>query len=99
MKYSFITSLGKQYPVAISCKEMRVSKSAYYAGRKRPAIIISAQTLNVHRRAKAPFEDSRDRLGSRELAKKLHKEDFDVSRHRIIGLMKRLGLVVNPRSA
>jgi transposase InsO family protein len=77
----------------MSCKVMRVSKSAYYAWRKRPVIIISAQTLNLHRRAKALFEDSRDSLGSRELGKKLRKEDFDVSRHRVIGLMKRLGLV------
>jgi putative transposase len=83
----------------MSCKVMRVSKSAYYAWRKRPAIIISAQTLNLHRRAKALFEDSRDSLGSRELGKKLRKEDFDVSRHRVIGLMKRLGLVVKQRIA
>lgn len=53
----------------MSCKVMRVSKSAYYAWRKRPAIIISAQTLNLHRRAKALFVASRDSLGSRELGK------------------------------
>ena len=81
----------------MSCKVMRVSKSAYYAWRKRPAIIISAQTLNLHRRAKKLFEVSRDSLGSRELGKKLRKEGFDVSRHRVINLMKRLGLVVKQR--
>ena len=78
----------------MACRVMHVSKSAYYAWRKRPAIIISAQTLNLHRRAKALFEKSRESLGSRELGKKLRKEDFDISRHRVIGLMKRLGLVV-----
>jgi putative transposase len=83
----------------MSCKVMHVSKSAYHAWRKRPAIIISAQTLNLHRRASAFFEDSRDSLGSRELGKKLRKEDFDDSRHRVIGLMKRLGLVVKQRIA
>ncbi len=31
--------------------------------------MISAQTLNLHRRAKALFEASRDSLGSRELGK------------------------------
>jgi putative transposase len=83
----------------MSCKVMRGSKSAYYAWRKRPAIIISAQILKLHRRAKALFEDSRDTLGNRELWKNLRKEDFDISRHRVIGLMKRLGLVVKQRIA
>ncbi len=76
----------------MSCKVMRVCKSAYYAWRKRPAIMISAQTLNLHRRAKALFEASRDSLGSRELGKKLRKklrkEGFDITRHRVIRLMK-----------
>lgn len=78
---------------------MRVSKSAYYAWRKRPAIIISAQTLNLHRRAKALFEASRDSLGSRELSKKLRKEGFDVTRYRVIKLMRCLGLIVAQRIA
>jgi len=67
IKYSFTTGLGKQYPVAMSCKVMHVSKSVYYASRNRPAIIISAQTLNLHRRAKALFKLSRESLDSREL--------------------------------
>ena len=83
----------------MSCKVMRVSKSAYYAWRKRPAIMISAQTLNLHRRAKALFEASRDSLGSRELGKKLRKEGFDVTRYRIIKLMRCLGLIVAQRVA
>lgn len=83
----------------MSCKVMHVSKSAYYAWRKRPAIIISAQTLNLHRRAKALFEASRDSLGSRELGKKLRKEGFDVTRYRIIKLMRCLGLIVAQRVA
>lgn len=48
----------------MSCKVICVSKSAYYAWRKRPAKIISAETLNLHRRAKALFEKSRESLGS-----------------------------------
>ena len=83
----------------MSCKVMRVCRSAYYSWRKRPAIIISAQTLNLHRRAKDLFEVSRDSLGSRELGKKLRKENVDITRHRVINLMKRLGLVVKQRIA
>jgi putative transposase len=61
--------------------------------------MISAQTLNLHRRAKALFETSRDSLGSRELGKKLRKEGFDITRYRVIRLMKCLGLVVAQRIA
>jgi transposase-like protein len=74
MKYSFITSLGKQYPVTMWCRVMLVSKSAYYAWCKRPAHIISAQTLNLHRGAKVLFTASRDSLGSRELGKNFAKK-------------------------
>lgn len=83
----------------MSCKVMRVSRSAYYAWRKRPAIIISAETLHLHRRAKALFKASRESLGSRELGKKLRKEGFIITRHRVINLMRRLGLIVKQRVA
>ena len=46
---------------------MQVDKSAYYAWSQRPTKSISAETLDLHRRAKALFETSR------ELAKKLCK--------------------------
>jgi putative transposase len=78
---------------------MLVSKSAYYAWRKRPAVIISAQTLDLHRRAKALFKESRDSLGSRELGKKLRKEGFEITRYQVVKLMKRLRLIVKQRIA
>jgi putative transposase len=78
---------------------MLVSKSAYYPWRKRPAVIISAQTLDLHRRAKALFKESRDSLGSRELGKKLRKEGFDTTRYQVVKLMKKLRLIVKQRIA
>jgi putative transposase len=38
-------------------------------------------------------------LGSRELGKKLRREGFKITRHRVINLMKRSGLVVKQRIA
>ena len=99
VRYSFIYSLGKQYPVSMSCRVMLVSKSAYYPWRKRPAVIISAQTLDLHRRAKALFKESRDSLGSRELGKLLRKEGFDITRYQVVKLMKKLRLIVKQRIA
>jgi len=78
---------------------MKVGKSAFYAWKVRPVTIITAHELNLHRRARALFKDSRESLGSRELAKNLNKEGFDVTRHQVTKLMKTLNLVVKQRLA
>ena len=78
---------------------MRVSTSAYYSWLKRPGELISAQMLILYRRAKTLFKASRNSLGSRELAKALRKEGFNVTRYCTIKLMKRLKLAVKQRVA
>ncbi len=62
---------SSHYPVTVLCREMRVSTSAYYAWKKRPGQLITAETLHLHRRMKALFKQSRNSLGSREMMKKL----------------------------
>ncbi len=74
-----------------------MSCSAYYAWLRRPAKVISAQTLHLHRRAKKLFRDSRSSLGYRELKKKLCKEGFHVGEYKVRRLMALLGLKVNQR--
>ena len=81
------------------CHVMGASPSAYYAWVKRPGQLISADTLHLHRRAKALFNDSRQSLGSRELMKKLREEGFEVGRYKVRCLMHTLGLIVTQRVA
>ncbi|MGX9543281.1 IS3 family transposase, partial [Shewanella sp. A22] len=71
----------------------------YYVWLKRPGELITADTLELFRRAKALFKASRNSLGSRELAKVLRKEGFSITRYRTIKLMARLKLVVTQRLA
>ncbi len=78
---------------------MRVSTSAYYNWLKRPAKVISAETLHLYRRAKALFKASRGSLGSRELTKKLREEGFVIGRYRTRTVMRKLKLVVKQRVA
>jgi putative transposase len=85
--------------VSVACKVMEVSSSAYYVWLKRPVELTGAQTLRLYRRAKILFKASRNSLGSRELAKVLHKEDFEITRYRAIKLMERLKLVETQRIA
>ncbi len=83
----------------MACKVMQVSSSAYYVWLKKPGELITADTLELFRRAKALFKASRNSLGSRELAKALRKEGFSITRYRTIKLMARLKLVVTQRLA
>jgi putative transposase len=78
---------------------MGVSCSAYYDWRKRPAKIISANELQLYRRAKALFKSSRNSLGSRTLSKKLREEGFQVGRYRTRTIMRKLRLKVQQRVA
>jgi len=78
---------------------MGVSKSAFYSWKKRPANIIPAETLHLYRRVKALFKASRDSLGSRELAKKLREEGFEIGRYRTRTIMRKLKLKVRQRIA
>ena len=87
------------FPITILCLVMRVSTSAYYAWKKRPGQLISADVLHLHRRMKALFKQSRNSLGSREMMKKLREEGFEIGRYKARNLMKKLNLKVTQRVA
>ncbi len=93
MRFHFIKEHSCDDPVRVLCRVMRVGKSAFYAWKARPATIISAHQLNLYRRAKGLFKNSRD------LAKNLNKKDFEVTRYQVTKLMKTLNLVVKQRLA
>ncbi len=81
------------------CQTMRVSRSGYYDWLKRPAKVITAETLNLYRRVKLLFQQSRQSLGNREMTKKLREEGFTIGRYRVRTVMNRLGLKVTQRVA
>ena len=87
------------FPVSVLCRVMQISSSAYYAWKKCPGQLISAEVLHLHRRMKALFKQSRDSLGSREMMKKLREEGFQVGRYKVRKLMKKLNLKVTQRVA
>jgi len=85
--------------VTVLCRILEVSTSGYYAWRRQPCKLITANELHLYRRAKDLFRKSRDSLGSRELAKKLREEGFMVGRYRTRSIMKKLKLIVKQRVA
>ncbi|QGP53204.1 putative transposase OrfB [Piscirickettsia salmonis] len=81
------------------CKIMKVSTSAFYSWQERPAKVISVEELQLYRRCKELFKQSRESLGSRMMAKKLQEEGVTVGRYRARSLMRKLGLKVRQRIA
>lgn len=78
---------------------MQVSKSGYYDWLKRPAKVISYETLKLLCRVRRLFEKSRRSLGNREMRKKLCEEGYQIGRHQVRSIMHRLGLKVTQRVA
>ena len=78
---------------------MKVSSSAYYDWRNRPAEVITAEMLSLYRRMKQLFEQSRSSLGSREMMKRLREAGYSIGRYRVRRLMRKLGLKVTQRVA
>jgi putative transposase len=99
VKFNFIKDESVKFPALKLCEVMQVSSSAYYAWRKRPGTLISAETLHLHHRMKALFRQSRDSLGSREMMKKLREEGFRIGRYKVRHLMAKLNLIVKQRVA
>lgn len=78
---------------------MSVSKSGYYDWHKRPANVISLETLKLYRLIRQLFKQSRGSLGNREMVKKLRKEGYQVGRYLVRKIMHRLRLKVTQRRA
>jgi putative transposase len=94
MKYAFIRSNAARYPVIHLCRLLGVKRSAYYSWRSRPAKIIGPEELELRRRMKALFAESRGSLGSRMMTANLCLEGFAIGRKRVRDLMKILDLKV-----
>ncbi|MGI2107777.1 IS3-like element ISSba3 family transposase, partial [Shewanella frigidimarina] len=76
-----------------------VSKSGYYDWHKRPANVISIETLKLYRLVRQLFKQSRGSLGNREMVKKLRKEGYQVGRYLVRKIMHRLRLKAPQRRA
>jgi putative transposase len=97
VKYAFIRQQATQYPVTLLCRVMGVKRSRYYDWKARGGKVIAPQALELRRRMKALFAESRQSLGSRRMSKKLRDEGFDMGRYGARRLMKALGLVVKAK--
>ena len=88
IQFDFISDESTYFPVTVLCRVIQVGTSAYYAWKKRPVNLISAEVLHLYRCMKSLFEQSRDSPGSCEMRKKLREEGFTIGRYKARRLMK-----------
>ena len=77
MKYAFIRRHAGLYLVTMLCR-VGVQRSAYYAWRGQPSVVIEPQELALRGRMKALFAASRGSLGSRMLMNNLNQEGLHI---------------------
>lgn len=77
-----------KYSISAMCKCLKISRSTYYYE-------ASSKTdeTELERKIETIFHNNRDAYGSRKVKKELAKENLQVSRRKICGIMKKLGLV------
>ncbi len=97
MKYAWIKQHSVDYPVAELCRFMSVSRSAYYDWLAAPKTAREEENEALTEKLKSLFKQSRATYGSRRLKRKLSEQRFQVSRRRIIRLMKKAGLYCKTR--
>lgn len=91
-RYQFIESQREMYPIQVLCAVLDVSRSGYYAWRRRPPSAraqANAQLLPLIRQAHIA---SRGTYGSPRLQHALWRLGHRCGRHRLARLMRRMGL-------
>ncbi len=85
------------YPVALMCRVLQVSRSGYYAWRKRPAAERRRQDQRLTLEVAAIHAGSRGRYGSPRVHAELHQRGQRIARKRVARLMRAAGLRARER--
>ena len=92
MRFPFIDSVKKAYPLCLLCKVMQVSRSGYYNWRNRRQSARDVERARLIPMVKEIHKASRGTYGSRRMAKKLESTGTYCGKHKAGTLMKRHGI-------
>ena len=92
MKFAFIDAEKAEVPVAAMCRALKVSKSGYYASRRRAESSHAKEDRRLRVLCKEAHERSRRNYGSPRIHEALKKQGEHVSRKRVVRLMKLEGI-------
>jgi transposase InsO family protein len=85
------------FPVSRLCQAMRVSRSGFYASRRRPESMHTRDDRRLRLQVKASFDEIRRHYGSPRVHEDLVEQGIRVSPKRVARLMQEDGLVARAR--
>ena len=97
MKFDAIEAEKANYPVALMCRVLEVSRAGYYASRQRAESGRSKANRELSARIREVYEGSRQTYGSPRVYVELRDAGQEVGRHRVARLMRREGLVARKK--
>ncbi|MCP9494767.1 MAG: IS3 family transposase [Pyrinomonadaceae bacterium MAG19_C2-C3] len=98
IRYRFIDEVKGNYPLALVCRVMRVSKSTYHAYVSGKTYMLSTVKVELSTQVKQVFWAHRRRCGSRRIAAELKAQGVRGGRFQVRSLMRRLALeAITPR--
>lgn len=89
----------ESFPVSVLCETLNVSRSAYYAWRRRELTLRRREDIHLRAMIRRIFTDHKRRYGARRIAVELRSQQIVCSRRRVARLMAEMGLVaIRPKS-
>ncbi len=92
MRFRFVEAEKANYPIRLMCRCLAVSRSGYYAWRKRPTSARARQDAQLGVEIAASHAESRRTYGSPRVLRDLRAKGLWVSRKRVARLMRERGL-------
>jgi putative transposase len=92
MRFHFIDEHRAEFPVRLMCRVLDVSRSGYYAWRKRPPSAREMANQKLLEEIKAVHKQSRGRYGSPRIYEALLRLAIRCSRKRVARLMRQHGI-------
>ncbi len=92
MKFSFVQEHRGAFRVGMMCKVLKVSRSGYYAWRKRVPSRREIEDRSHARAIREVHRESRGTYGSPRIYRRLRMADIACSRHRVARIMRQEGL-------
>lgn len=93
MPYEQIEAEKANYPVALMCRALDVSRSGYYAWKTRPPSKREQENEQLKTKIAEVHHDSRGTYGSPRVHAELVAQGFEVGRNRIARIMREEGIL------
>ena len=97
MRFAFVDAEKAAWPVEIQCDVLDVSRSGYYAWKRRPAPPRAMEDAAIVVEIKAAYKAGRRAYGSPRVHRELRAKGRRVGRKRVERLMRQQGIVARKR--